>query len=39
MFGSEDEVSNQLLLAFLNDVFDVPEGQSLVKVWQNGYAS
>ncbi len=32
LFGSEDEASNQLLLAFLNDVFDVPEGQSLVKV-------
>ncbi|WP_275980222.1 PD-(D/E)XK nuclease family transposase [Halalkalibacter alkaliphilus] len=31
LFGSEDETSNQLLLAFLNDVLDVPEGQSLVK--------
>ncbi|OIJ22385.1 hypothetical protein BKP45_07045 [Anaerobacillus alkalidiazotrophicus] len=32
LFGSEDEGSNQLLLAFLNDVLDVPEGQSLAKV-------
>jgi predicted transposase/invertase (TIGR01784 family) len=32
LFGSEDETSSDLLLAFLNDVFDIPEGQSLVKV-------
>ena len=32
LFGSEDETSKELLLAFLNDVLDVPEGQSLAKL-------
>lgn len=29
IFGSDDEASKELLLAFLNDVLDVPIGQSL----------
>lgn len=31
-FGSEGKQSKELLLAFLNDVLNVPEGQSLVAV-------
>ena len=32
LFGSEDVASKELLLALLNDVLDVPEGQSLAKL-------
>lgn len=32
LFGSEDEDSKELLVAFLNDALDVPEGQSLAKL-------
>ncbi len=32
LFGSESNQSKELLLAFLNDVLDVPEGQSLAVV-------
>ena len=32
LFGSDDNESKELLLAFLNDVLSVPEGQSLASV-------
>src|SRR5690606_23658222 len=32
LFGSDDEDSKFLLLSFLNDVLNVPEGQSIVAV-------
>ena len=32
IFGSDNDQSKELLLAFLNDVLNVPEGQSLVAV-------
>lgn len=32
LFGSDNEESKELLLAFLNDVLNVPKGQSLVSV-------
>ena len=32
IFGSDNQRSKELLLAFLNDVLNVPEGQSLVSV-------
>ena len=32
IFGSDNESSNELLIAFLNDVLNVPEGQSLASV-------
>ncbi|UTW70868.1 PD-(D/E)XK nuclease family transposase [Anaerobacillus sp. HL2] len=32
LFGSDDETSKELLLALLNDVLNVPLGQSLVKL-------
>lgn len=32
LFGSDDDVSKELLLAFCNDLFNVPTGQSLVNI-------
>ena len=32
IFGSDDPLSREILLAFVNDVLEVPVGQSLVKL-------